>query len=107
MSDCLLITGGTGFIGRRLIPTLRSTSLDRRIIVLVRDVTRASSLSEAGVELVQGDVTRPRLGLADRDYAKLSSEATQIVHGAGEINFGAPLHIARAANVYGTQQIVS
>lgn len=107
MTDCLFITGGTGFIGQRLIARLRATQPGRRIVALVRDASRAAHLTPYGVELIVGDVTRPQLGLSAADSARLASEVTQIIHSAGEINFGAALPVARAANVFGVQQAIN
>ncbi|MFQ5736165.1 MAG: complex I NDUFA9 subunit family protein [Thermodesulfobacteriota bacterium] len=53
----ILITGGTGFVGKNLIRELLKES--RRIRCLVRDPQRAEWLQKAGCELVRGDVTDP------------------------------------------------
>jgi dihydroflavonol-4-reductase len=51
------ITGATGFIGRHLVPLLLSRGESLRC--LVRPTSDAGALREAGVELVEGDVTDP------------------------------------------------
>lgn len=104
MKECLFITGATGFIGRPLVQHLLAARPERRIVALVRDPARGRALAEQGVELVTGDVTRPSLGLDDKDYARLAAQVTQVLHGAGDINFGASLSVSRNANVFGTQQ---
>lgn len=50
-----LITGGTGFIGGRLVEVL-SGSLGTRVRVLVRNLAQASRVARYPVELVRGDV---------------------------------------------------
>ena len=50
----VLVTGGTGFIGRHVVHALRARELPVR--ALVRDPRRASRLATWGVELVEGDV---------------------------------------------------
>ncbi len=51
----ILITGGTGFVGRNLINELLKEP--RSVRCLVRDPRKAEDLRKAGCELVRGDVT--------------------------------------------------
>ena len=53
----ILVTGGTGFVGPKIVHALRARELPVRC--LVRDPERASQLRTWGCELVQGDVTDP------------------------------------------------
>jgi nucleoside-diphosphate-sugar epimerase len=106
-SACVFITGATGFVGSHLVPLLRKARPERRIVALVRDPGRATALSAQGCELVIGDVTRPQMGIVQTDYQRLSAEVTQIIHAAGDVNFGASLPVSRAANVFGTQQAIN
>jgi NADH dehydrogenase len=53
----VLVTGGTGFIGPKVVHALRAQGRDVR--ALVRDPARASQLAGWGAELVSGDVTDP------------------------------------------------
>jgi uncharacterized protein YbjT (DUF2867 family) len=53
----VLLTGGTGFIGRHVTHALRARELPVR--ALVRDPRRASRLETWGAELVEGDVGDP------------------------------------------------
>jgi uncharacterized protein YbjT (DUF2867 family) len=53
----ILVTGGTGFVGPKIVHALRAA--DRPVRCLVRDPERASDLAAWGCELVQGDVTDP------------------------------------------------
>jgi uncharacterized protein YbjT (DUF2867 family) len=50
----VLVTGGTGFIGRHVVHALRAR--DVRVRVLVRDRKRAARLVAWGAELVVGDI---------------------------------------------------
>jgi uncharacterized protein YbjT (DUF2867 family) len=51
----ILVTGGTGFIGRKIVHKLRAEGKDVRC--LVRDRRRGKQLESWGCELVEGDVT--------------------------------------------------
>jgi NADH dehydrogenase len=53
----VLVTGGTGFIGPKVVHALRAH--DRNVRALVRRPERASRLAGWGAEVVAGDVTDP------------------------------------------------
>src|SRR3989442_1698010 len=52
------VTGGTGLLGRPLVETLQEGGWE--VTVLTRDAARAKALEARGVQIVEGDVTRPR-----------------------------------------------
>jgi uncharacterized protein YbjT (DUF2867 family) len=53
----ILVTGGTGFVGPKIVHALRSRDLPVR--ALVRDPEKSSRLVSWGCELVRGDMTQP------------------------------------------------
>ncbi len=53
----ILVTGGTGFVGPKVVHALRARAYDVR--ALVRDPRRARTLKAWGCELIEGDVTDP------------------------------------------------
>lgn len=53
----VLVTGGTGFVGPKIVQALRAKGYEVR--ALVRRPDRARQLAAWGAELVQGDVTDP------------------------------------------------
>src|SRR5215210_4270554 len=64
------ITGGSGFIGKRLIERLRSEGLDVR--ALARSDASAEAVAAAGAEPVRGDLDSTdamRSGASGCDYA--------------------------------------
>ena len=104
MSDQLLITGGTGFIGARLVRRWLSGS-DARLTLLVRphdsvppaervrrilvDLGDENGAEEFGdrLRIVEGDLTRPRLGISEPEYEALTGDITQIVHAGADVRF--------------------
>ena len=53
----ILVTGGTGFVGPRIVHALRTANRDVR--VLARRPEQAAHVGGWGAEVVQGDVTAP------------------------------------------------
>ena len=61
----ILVTGGTGFVGPKVVHALRERDLPVRCLVRTPSSSAAQALTAWGCELVQGDVTdAPSLGPA-------------------------------------------
>src|SRR5262245_11467737 len=102
----ILVTGGTGTLGRVLVRRL-STSPSVTVAVVTREADRAASVLPNGVHVVTGDVTAgSSLGLSGAELASLRACVTDIVHCAAETTFNRPLEEARASNVGGTQSLL-
>jgi dihydroflavonol-4-reductase len=96
--DKVLITGATGFIGGRLVETLREAGY--RMRALVRDPARAGALTAAGVELAAGDVT-------DRESIERALDGVEgIFHLAAIYDFGVAEETMRRVNVEGTRNLL-
>jgi len=107
MRRTVLVTGGTGTLGRELVARLAA---DERaaIVVLTRDVTRATAILPPAVRAVAGDVRAGgTLGLSQGDRRNLAASVTDIVHCAAETTFNRPLAEARLANVDGTRAVLA
>jgi uncharacterized protein YbjT (DUF2867 family) len=93
----ILVTGGTGFIGPKVVHTLRAQGRDVR--ALVRRPDRATYLGGLGAQLVTGDVTDPvSLRAAIRG-------CTHVVHLVAIIQ-GRPDQFHRVMTV-GTQNLIA
>jgi long-chain acyl-CoA synthetase len=124
MSTNLLITGGTGFIGKATLAGLVDDAAYTRIYVLIRgrdDDTvhrRLKTLihevftpgeqlaATAKLVAVRGDLSEPGLGLTAATRQHLVEHIDQILHVGASTDFGAPLAHARLMNVEGTREVV-
>jgi nucleoside-diphosphate-sugar epimerase len=101
-----LLTGATGLLGSRLLEILRPPGSEREVVVLVRRPEQAECFERRGIRAVVGDLSLPRLGLAESDYQDLESSLTEIVHTAADVRFDLPLAESRAVNVHGVRQLL-
>lgn len=94
----VFVTGGTGFLGRHLVPLLVAEGFKVRL--LVRPTSEFDRLPTEGVELVYGDVTDPQVvadGICGCHY---------VIHAAGHFRFWGPEEIFEEVNVSGTRFVV-
>jgi NAD(P)-dependent dehydrogenase (short-subunit alcohol dehydrogenase family) len=107
------VTGGTGFIGRFLIEKLLPRG--EPIYVLVRkdsqkklaDLRAGWSTDDKRVIAVLGDLTRPNLGVAAADIAKLKDKVKHMFHLAAVYDLAASAEAQERANVEGTRNAVN
>ena len=117
----VLLTGATGFLGMELLLRFLERT-DRTVIALVRatDTEQAQKRIERVMRLLfgrdhahlgrvialAGNIERDRLGLARSDRELVLSCATEIVHCAATVSFGAGLSECRRVNVDGTRRLL-
>jgi long-chain acyl-CoA synthetase len=116
----ILLSGGTGALGRELLRVL-GNERHSDVFVVTRNpdapAARALLRSAAGavnggqttrVRLIRGDVTQgDRLGFGDDDAAMLRAKVTHVIHLAAATSFTLPLDEARAVNVQGTRALLA
>ncbi len=116
----ILLTGATGFLGARLLhELLRRTrarllclvrgrddqdARERLLRVLETRGTPASLDEAARLVALRGDVARPRWGLEEHAWERLTREVGHVYHCAAQVNMVLPYHALREANVGGTEQ---
>lgn len=97
----IFITGATGFIGGHVATKLRERGDD--VVALVRSPAKAGKLRDAGVELIQGD-------LSDTETMKQGMQgADAVIHGAAIYKVGIQKKERPAmyeANVEGTERVL-
>jgi thioester reductase-like protein len=123
--NCVLLTGGTGFIGPFLMKSLLEQT-HASIYVLVRasdehqgrQRLRAAmaSMGPCGPALMQmfearviplcGDLGQPKLGLTQRVWDQLANEVDTVFHNGATVNYLLNYDRVRDANVLGTNEIL-
>jgi thioester reductase-like protein/NADP-dependent 3-hydroxy acid dehydrogenase YdfG len=110
-----VVTGGTGFIGRRLVSQILDRADDAEVWVLVRreSLARFEQLASQGVHAwgdrakpLVGDLTAADLGLTDDAIAELGT-VDHVVHCAAIYDMTVAEAEQRAANVEGTRAVIA
>lgn len=96
----ILITGGTGTVGRELVKRLARPEAPIR--VMVRDRSKAGSVAYPGVEIVEGDFDR----IDSLDAALSGADKAFLLAGAGERQLHLETNFIRAAGRSKVQHIV-
>jgi len=122
--QCILLTGGTGFIGIHFLEKLLHAYPEARICCLVRggspghcmERLHASAkqlllddvIGEAWNRVVgvPGDITTPNMGMKRADYEELVSSVETVVHLAAKDNFFLPFEVLRKPHVDGVINVV-
>jgi uncharacterized protein YbjT (DUF2867 family) len=104
----ILVTGGTGFVGPKIVHRLRAE--DRPVRCLVRDRERATTLASWGCELAQGDVTDPESLRRAVDGCDLVVHLVALIQGKPEdferIMTQGTRHVVGAAKEQGIRRFV-
>lgn len=105
-----VVTGGTGFIGRRVVSQLVARGEDTEVWVLVRrgSLSRFERLAADWGDRVKplvGDLAAPALGLTDQAVDDLGP-VDHIVHCGAIYDITATDAVQRAANVAGTRGVI-
>lgn len=106
----IVLTGSTGYLGRRVLAQLLSNPQVEAIRCLVRNVSAArgsSSRASANskIQLVQADLAQPNLGLSLEAFTAISEGASAIVHLAADRAVTEKYAKLRAANLHGVHEM--
>jgi thioester reductase-like protein len=118
----ILLIGATGFVGSNLAPHLLSQG--HKLCCLIRPnrplphdalrsvflpllAHRQSNGKKSQIEIVEGDITKPGLGLARRVAQRLLHETDEVWHCAALLNFEESKRIeTRQVNFLGTKHVL-
>jgi Male sterility protein len=99
-SPTVLLTGGSGVVGAALLDRLRG----RPVICLAhRNAPGVDGVD--GVEVIRGDVRRPRLGLDQRAFTSLAARVDAVVHAAAVTDFSRADGSLEATNIDGARHV--
>ncbi|MGK2883032.1 MAG: SDR family oxidoreductase [Mycobacterium sp.] len=106
-----VVTGGTGFIGRRVIDRILATQPEAHVAVLVRRPSlekfeRLAARWGDAVTALVGDIEVDDLGLTDADLAEVGV-VDHVVHCAAIYDLTAAEAEQQAANVEGTRSVIA
>ncbi len=104
MSTTVLVTGGTGILGKYLVRKLLAAG--RQVIVVCRTPDPSIYADTPSLQWVRGDVSHPLLGLDTNTCQKLAEKTGQIFHLAARTDFkGTSLAEYKPTNIDGVQNI--
>ena len=99
-----LVTGATGFIGRHLVARLLARGEHVHLVVRPSSLTRAHALFESErVDIVEGDVALPLLGLSEDWIAAARGTVARVFHLAALYDLRAEAAEVERAGVLGTR----
>ncbi len=117
----ILLTGATGFLGAfLLVELLQQTSAHVHCLIRAKSIREASEklrkvLNGYGIDhsslmnrisLICGDLSKPSLGLASRQFNQLADQIEAIYHNGAQVNFTQPYAVLKAVNVTGTHEVL-
>lgn len=118
----ILLTGPTGFLGswlaRELLLTTGATlyclvrprggrsARQRLAATLEGRGAGAGILAASRIQLVEADLSRPRLGLRNADYDALARNVDAICHAGAAVNWAYSYEGVRSTNVLGTLELL-
>jgi thioester reductase-like protein len=114
-AETIFLTGFPGFIAERLAERLASAETQVLLLVqpqflqkAMRDVEKVSDKTGTPPEnfvLVEGDITKPELGMSAEDAGYVRREATSVFHLAAIYDLAVAEDVARKVNLEGTRNI--
>jgi len=121
MSDTVLLTGATGFVGMEVMARLIERDDDTRVIALIRAEDRDGAsvrlrrllgtlfddpaAASERVTALPGDIAVDGLGLNEIDRLYVLERVTSVIHCAASISFDLPLLQAMNINAGGAERV--
>ncbi|WFC97961.1 Type I Iterative PKS [Malassezia yamatoensis] len=117
----VLITGATGFLGSSALEAVLEALPNAHVTALVRDTPeegmkrikqmankrQLKSVSKLDrVSAVQGDVSKPHLGLSEEDWTRLAETVDLIVHASGKADHLIGYQGIAPVNTYSTREVL-
>ncbi|MEP6703926.1 MAG: SDR family oxidoreductase [Acidobacteriota bacterium] len=114
-SETIFMTGFPGFIAERLVARLARRDTQFFLLVQPEFIARASAAVEKiarklatpleNFALIEGDITKPQLGISDDDLETIRSETTSVFHLAAVYDLAVDKDVAYQVNLGGTKNV--
>jgi nucleoside-diphosphate-sugar epimerase len=111
----IFLTGFPGFIAERLVARLASPEVQFFLLVQhefvdramesVEDIVLSTSTPLENFAIVEGDITKPDLGMTPDDAATIRYEATDVYHLAAVYDLAVEKGLAYSVNLEGTKNV--
>lgn len=120
----ILLTGATGFLGAYTLHEAFMRQTPNHVYAHVRAATQEEGLerirttckayglwhdwwaTEGNLEIVLGDLAKPKLGMGKADYEKVVADAELIIHNGARVHWLMPYENLKAANVQSTLECI-
>lgn len=115
LNETIFLTGFPGFIAGRLVKRLLAS--DARLLLLVQPalveraradllrITREIGAASGSFVILEGDITRPALGLSEKELEMVRCETTTVFHLAAVYDLAVTRDVAMRVNVEGTRNV--
>jgi nucleoside-diphosphate-sugar epimerase len=113
----IFMTGFPGFLGSALLPRIMARTGEEAVCLVqskyrpaaevrVKELVVRDESLDGRINLVEGDITVPRLGLSEDDAAGICATATEIWHLAAVYDLSVAPDLAMRVNVDGTRHVL-
>jgi len=113
----LLMTGFPGFLGGALLPRILGRTDEAAVCVVqpkfaalarrrADEMVTADASLAGRIELVEGDITQPGLGLRPEDARRIAAATTELWHLAAVYDLAVPRPLGMRVNVDGTRHVL-
>ncbi len=113
--ETIFLTGFPGFIAGRLVERLAKTETQFFLLVQpqfvekamdeIEEIAEATNTPLESFVIVEGDITRPNLGISNEDLETIQFETTDVFHLAAAYDLAVSKEIAFDVNLEGTKNV--
>ena len=113
--ESIFLTGFPGFIAGRLVVSLAKPETQFFLLVQpqfvdkamadIEEIAAATNTPLEAYAIIEGDITRPDLGIAAEDQETIIYETTDVFHLAAAYDLAVPQDIAFSVNLEGTKNV--
>ncbi|OOQ90641.1 putative hybrid NRPS/PKS enzyme [Penicillium brasilianum] len=101
------LTGATGFLGKTILDQLlEDRNIDKVYCLAVRSGRGAALPRSPKIEIHEGDLSLPALGLDNATAARLFKDTDAIIHNGADVSFLKTYHSLKPTNVGSTKELL-